>query len=165
MRNECQGIAEGGIRILEAGIDSQEATLLLKELSAALSAITGNSGEASFDASDMANEKSVFVIAMIQDEPVGCGAIRRLDSRTAEIKRMYAKKSGSGIGTCILNYLRNKTIGFGYETLVLETRKVNTKAVAFYLKNGFHVTENYGKYAGQDEAVCFAQGIRVAERG
>jgi ribosomal protein S18 acetylase RimI-like enzyme len=43
---------------------------------------------------------------------------------------------------------------------VLETRKVNKKAVAFYLAKGYKVIENFGKYRGREEAVCFEKRIK-----
>ncbi len=152
---------ESNIQVIEYDINSEAANLLLSELSDKLNIITGNSGEASFNKNDVLDERSVFVIAEADDKPVGCGAIRKIDNYTAEVKRMCARKSGSGTGTCILNFLEKKAKEFGYSTLICETRKINTDAVGFYIKNGYHVIENYGKYVGRDEAICFEKQINV----
>lgn len=147
------------IQVFEYDINTEAADLLLKELSDRLDKITGNSGEASFNKNDISDEKSTFVIAEADNEPIGCGAIRKIDKFTAEVKRMYARKRGYGAGTCILNFLEKKAKEFGYSSLICETRKINKDAVAFYLKNGFHVIENYGKYVGRDDAICFEKKI------
>lgn len=149
------------LQVIEYDINSKAADLLLKELSNRLNTITGNSGEASFNKNDVLEEKSTFVIAEADNEAIGCGAIRKLNNHTAEVKRMYARKSGYGVGTCIFNYLEKKAKEFGYSTLICETRKINADATAFYLKNGFHVIKNYGKYVGRDEAICFEKKISV----
>ena len=148
------------LQVLEADINTDESLALLKELSGSLNHITGNSGESSFSIDDMEDEKSIFVIARSGSKAAGCGAIRRIDDSTGELKRMYAKEQGLGVGTSILNFLENKALEFGYSRLICETRKINVGACSFYIRNGFHVIPNYGKYQGRDEAVCFEKRIR-----
>ena len=148
------------LQVLEADINTDESLSLLKELSGSLNHITGNSGESSFSIDDMEDEKSIFVIARSGSKAAGCGAIRRIDDSTGELKRMYAKEQGLGVGTSILNSLENKALEFGYSRLICETRKINVGACSFYVRNGFHVIPNYGKYQGRDEAVCFEKRIR-----
>lgn len=148
------------LQVLEADINTDESLSLLKELSGSLNHITGNSGESSFSIDDMEDEKSIFVIARSGSKAAGCGAIRRIDDSTGELKRMYAKEQGLGVGTSILNFLENKALEFGYSRLICETRKINVGACSFYIRNGFHVIPNYGKYQGRDEAVCFEKRIK-----
>ncbi|MBE5975798.1 MAG: GNAT family N-acetyltransferase [Paenibacillaceae bacterium] len=148
------------LQVLEADINTDESLSLLKELSGSLNHITGNSGESSFSIDDMKDEKSIFVIARRGSKAAGCGAIRRIDDSTGELKRMYAKEQGLGVGTSILNFLENKALEFGYSRLICETRKINVGACSFYIRNGFHVIPNYGKYQGRDEAVCFEKRIK-----
>ena len=148
------------LQVLEADINTDESLSLLKELSGSLNHITGNSGESSFSIDDMEDEKSIFVIARSGSKAAGCGAIRRIDDSTGELKRMYAKEQGLGVGTSILNFLENKALEFGYSRLICETRKINVGACSFYIRNGFHAIPNYGKYQGRDEAVCFEKRIR-----
>ena len=42
----------------------------------------------------------------------------------------------------------------GYVRLVCETRRVNARAVAFYLRAGWRETSAYGCYIGRPEAIC-----------
>jgi ribosomal protein S18 acetylase RimI-like enzyme len=95
---------------------------------------------------------------------VGCGALRPLDEvahpQVCEIKRMYARIEGRGVGTRILRYLEQEAIDLGYREAWLETRRVNTVAVAFYLGHGYAERENYGAYVGRPEAVCFGKRLR-----
>ncbi len=68
-----------------------DSVTLLEELSAALAAITGDSGKASFDPDDVRVPGAAFVLARSADGlAIGCGAIRPLAAGIAEVKRMYA---------------------------------------------------------------------------
>ena len=148
------------ITIAAEPIDTPDATLLLAELSSALESITGNSGASSFEAGEMAHPRACFAVARsIEGKAIGCGAIRPLNARTAEMKRVYARAPHSGVGGQIVAFLERKAVEFGFESVVLETRVINKKAVSFYLQNGCVIIPNYGQYAGRDEAVCFEKQL------
>jgi ribosomal protein S18 acetylase RimI-like enzyme len=141
-------------------IVSSEAQELINELSGELLNITGNSGRGSFDEEDMKNPRSVFVIAKDEGIAVGCGAFRELSHDVAEIKRMYSRKKSCGVGSAILAYLEEAAKELGYSSIVLETRRCNEKAVAFYLHQGYIIISNYGKYINISEAICFEKRLR-----
>lgn len=135
---------------------SNDAAILMMELSLCLKAITGDSGQNSFHVEDVCVPKSIFVMARNEKgDPVGCGAFRPLDDKIAEIKRMFVREKSAGLGSRMLSYLEHQALAMGYDAVRLETRKVNQGAVSFYLKNGYHVIPNYGRYQGRSEAVCF----------
>ena len=135
--------------------------MLLGELGAALAAITGSDGSASFDAAAARGARACFLVARDADGlAVGCGALRPLAEGVAELKRMYARP-GSGAGRVMLAALERQASAFGYNEVWLETRKVNGRAVAFYEKHGYRVVPNYGKYVGRDEAVCLGKIVGI----
>ena len=137
-----------------------DAVMLMQELSRQLRAMTGDSGNASFDAGDVCDERAVFAIARDQDgNGVGCGAIRPISKTTAEVKRMYTREKGRGIGRLLLAFLEECAYNMGYHSLCLETRLVNQGAVAFYEKNGYGRIPNYGKYINRPECVCFEKRL------
>jgi GNAT superfamily N-acetyltransferase len=139
---------------------SSDAISLIDELSECHQGITGDSGKNSFDANHVCNDRAVFVIARNQsDKAIGCGAFRLMDETTAEVKRMYAKEKGMGIGNKILSYLEHQAYDMGYKTLRLETRIVDAKAVSFYERNGYRKIPNYGKYAGRVNSICFEKKL------
>lgn len=135
--------------------DDPLAQPLLAALSAELQRITGNDGTASFDSQDTEGERAVFLMALTDGEPVGCGGLRPVTETICEIKRMYAKYPGQGIGATILKALERYAAEFGYTTIWLETRKINETAVQFYLRQGYQIRANYGKYVNRNDAVCF----------
>ena len=140
-------------------VTEPDARFMMEALSAELEKITGNSGKASFNTDDMNTERSLFVVAYEDGKAVGCGALRQVDLRTAEIKRIYAHIKGCGIGKEIVRFLENEAVQLGYSKLILETRKVNEHAVVFYKKLGYEVCENFGKYKGRTEDVCFCKQL------
>lgn len=127
----------------------------MDELSNVLQDITGSSGKNSFDTNEF-YPGGIFVVAFDDNnEPIGCGSIRKIEDNDAEVKRMYAKHIGLGIGSEVINYLEKKAKSMGYLKLILETRLINQKAVSFYKKQGYSVIDNYGKYQNNSEAICF----------
>lgn len=147
------------IEIKEASITSNEAVQLMEELSAVLEKITGSSGKSSFKTDALKAPRTVFLIAYSDGKPVGCGALQSYSEDRAEIKRVYSKAKGLGIGKQVLQRLEAYADSFGYKEIILETRKVNRNAVHFYQANGYKICPNYGKYVQRKEAVCFYKSI------
>ncbi|MFZ6031200.1 MAG: GNAT family N-acetyltransferase [Chloroflexota bacterium] len=145
--------------ICECSPYDKQAQPLLSALSDTLFQITGNDGRASFSDDDVQTARAVFLVATIDGEPVGCGGLRSISGDVCEIKRMYAKYPGRGIGREILHRLEGYARVYGYKQIWLETRLVNENAVRFYLQQGYRVRENYGKYAGRSEAICFEKTL------
>lgn len=140
---------------------SLDARTLIEELSAALSEITGDSGNSSFDPNGVRAENARFVIARdLQGRAIGCGAFRPLQSDVAEVKRMYSRHATSGVGSAILSFLEREAMKLGYTVLRLETRLVNERAVGFYERRGYERIRNFGKYVGNSKAVCFEKQLR-----
>lgn len=147
------------ITLGSADPDSPEAQVLLAELGAALQAITGASGVASFDPQDVRGPRSVFLIARTDDgTAVGCGALRPLQGGVAELKRMYARP-GSGAGRHILAALEWHAVIFGYDEIWLSTRRVNRRAMNFYRRNGYVPVPPYGKYIGSQASACLGRWL------
>lgn len=140
--------------------ESSEAQQLLASLSESLRLITGSSGAASFDVSDVKVEGACFVIARSADGvALGCGALRPLGAGVAELKRMYAVPGSKGVGSSVLSFLERKAGEFGYGQVWLETRTVNEKAVAFYERHGYRPIASFGRYVGKPEAICFGKHL------
>jgi GNAT superfamily N-acetyltransferase len=151
------------LSVAPADPDDADSLALLGELGAALAAITGSDGTASFDAADVRGERACFLVARYADGGLaGCGALRPLGAGVAELKRMYARP-GSGAGRALLAALERQALAFGYTEVWLETRKVNLRALAFYERHGYRGIPNYGKYAGRDDAVCLGKALNIGQ--
>jgi len=139
--------------------NNEKVLAITEELSENLYLRFGSDGKNSFQDWENENSKFVFVVAEINSEIVGCGAIRPIDQNLGEVKRMYAKYPGKKIGQTILGFLENEAVNLGYTNLVLETRVKNESAVHFYQKQGYKVIPNYGKYTDRPEAICLGKSL------
>lgn len=80
-----------------------------------------------------------FVVARFDGSPIGCGALKRKDRTTGEIKRMWTASSarGRGVARKVLQTLETLAREFGLTTLRLETNQTLTEAQALYRKAGY----------------------------
>jgi GNAT superfamily N-acetyltransferase len=122
--------------IIESKPNTEISKPLLDDLSETLKLITGSDGRGSFLDWEP-NPRAVFVVALQGEEPVGCGALRPINPEIAEVKRMYAKYQGKGIGQAILEYLEEFAKASEYKKIWLETMVININACKFYLKNDY----------------------------
>ena len=91
----------------------------------------------------------LFVIAEMEDMIIGMGAIRRVDRKTAELKRMRVlpEYQGQGLGTRLLKHLEGKAKELGYKRLILDTSLKLEAAVHLYEKYGYREYKR-GEIAG-----------------
>jgi putative acetyltransferase len=110
----------------------------------------------------LAPGQGTFVIARADGRAVGCGALRRLDERTAEVKRMYVEPElrGRGIAKEILDHLEAAAREMGVGRLVLETGIYQAEAIGLYRRVGFNPVRCWGEYEGVLTSVCFEKIIQ-----
>lgn len=150
------------IIVAEESALSEDAGMLLAALSQTLKAITGSSGQGKFDAAAMAQPGCCFAIARDgAGNLLGCGAIRPLPgyAGVAELKRMFALKSSAGAGTALLRFLESRAREARYHAVWLETRRINQRAVDFYLHRGYQPISAFAPYCGKQEAVCLGRNL------
>jgi GNAT superfamily N-acetyltransferase len=102
-----------------------------------------------------------FVVAWLDGQPVGCGAIRPIDAGAAEVKRMYVipNARGKGIARQILTQLEELAMADGFSVTRLETGIRQPEAVALYEKAGYVSIPCYGIYAQNPESRCFEKKL------
>ena len=152
-------------RIGPATVDEIMRTGLLDELDAEL--LDRYPGEPIFgiDPAELRTEflasGGYFVLASHDGRPVGCGAIRPLDARTVEIKRMFVRPvfRRRGIARSILDALEAEARRRGYTRSVLETAARQPEAIALYRRRGYVPIEAFGPYAGNPRALCFGKAL------
>jgi GNAT superfamily N-acetyltransferase len=90
-----------------------------------------------------------LALASIAGAAVGCVALRRLDERRCEAKRLYVKPElrGAGIGRALLEWVIREARAAGYLELVGDTMPVMQRALAMYGRMGFERTEPYAEKA------------------
>lgn len=148
------------MRIAAEPYDEPEAAALRAEGEAEVTARYGVDNEPGVKPS--AADVAVFLVA--RDEsgaPVACGALRRLDDATVEIKRMYVRPSarGHGLGAEILHALEAEAARLGAVRICLETGPRQPEAVALYERAGYRRVPCFGPYAGHEDSLCFERSL------
>ena len=108
--------------------------------------------------------RGVFLVAYLDGQAVGCGALRPLPAAgagVAEIKRMYTSPSARrrGVSRAVLARLESNAVRLGYRRVQLETGLRQPEAVSLYETSGYHRIPNYGMYAASELSACFAKAI------
>jgi putative acetyltransferase len=101
------------------------------------------------------------VLAYNNGEAVGCGAIKKFDEETVEIKRMFVMPAGRGkkMASTILSELETWARELGFKKCILETGATFKDALGLYTKAGYEVSPNYGQYIGVKSSVCFYKSL------
>jgi len=103
-----------------------------------------------------------FLVAYLDNVAVGCGAVRRLDAVTAELKRMYVDRSvrGRGIGRALVEALEREARLLGVARVVLETGTRLDRAIKLYQSMGYARIPLFGEYlASPDTSLCFGKSL------
>lgn len=101
------------------------------------------------------------VLVLLDNKPVGCGAVSNYNQTTMEVKRMYVTPSyrAQKIGECILSELENWTQELGFSKCILFMGVNQPEAMKLYTRNHFSVIENYGKLKDIPDSICLAKNL------
>lgn len=110
-----------------------------------------------FDPAILSGEGSALVAVEEDGRLLACGALKRIEEDTAEVKRMYTlpEARGRGLGRQILNGLIERGRSLGFRRLVLETGDLQAEAIRLYESAGFRRIPNYGYYVGIENSLCY----------
>jgi putative acetyltransferase len=107
-------------------------------------------------------EREVYLLAWREGVAVGCGALRRIDAHTGELRRMFVTRSArrEGVARALLARLEADALALGYRRLVLETGVRQKPAMALYRASGWRRIKAFGAYVDDPTSVCFGKTMR-----
>lgn len=156
-------VHDNGVIIRRCDLLSPLAQELIAALNAELASRYPEEGANHFrlDPHEVAEGNGAFLIALQEDKPIGCGAVRRIEERSAELKRMYVAPTarGLGVGRALLTALEAEARVLGLTRLLLETGTRQQEALGLYRQAGFTEIPTYGEYVGSPLSICFAKTI------
>ena len=160
----CYDFMVGTVDIRRSTLGSPDAARLIAALNAELTKTFPEPGANHFSlsAAQVVAGDGAFLIAHIDDVAVGCGAVRRLDQTTAELKRMYVDPSvrGRGVGRALVEALEREAKLLGVTTVVLETGTRLGSAIRLYEAVGYARIPLYGEYlSSPDTSLCFGKSL------
>jgi len=154
------------VEIRSEDISSSVAASLILALNTELEALYPEAGSLHFrlDADEVQEGRGAFLVAYINGQPVGCGAVRHLGGLRAEVKRMYVVPEArcQKIGKGILDALEREARRLGVEEMVLETGVRQPHALSLYETAGFVRVPLFGEYIGKPLSVCMAKTLKQA---
>jgi len=152
------------IQIRKSTLAAPDAVRLIAALNAELNSTMPEPGAGHFMLSSEQVDPGhgAFLIAYLDDVAVGCGAARRLDEKTAELKRMYVDPQvrGQGIGRALVESLEHEARALGVTRVVLETGTRLAPAIRMYEGLGYVRIPLFGEYlSSPDTSVCFGKSL------
>jgi putative acetyltransferase len=152
------------VQIRRSTLSSPDAVRLIAALNSELTEAFPEPGANHFSlgATQVSGGEGAFVIAYLEDRAVGCGAVRRLDEATAELKRMYVDPSvrGRRIGRLLLEALEQEARLLGVTRIVLETGTRLAPAIRMYEAMGYMRIPLFGEYlSSPDTSLCFGKSL------
>lgn len=109
-------------------------------------------------------EGDVYLVAYDGAVPVACGALRRLDATSAELRRMFvaAHARRRGLARTMLAALEDAALDFGCDTLLLETGHRQQPAMGLYESGSSTRVAAFGAHVGDPTRLCHAKRLAPA---
>jgi len=141
--------------------DSEIALALIQELDADLGSRYPGQWIHGLHPEDVRDSKLVFIVMYHEGEPIGCGALRPLDSQMTEVKRMYVKREfrGQGYARKLLEFLETIARTSGFIVVRLETGTKQPESIGLYETSGYLQIPAYGEYVGNPFSLCYEKKL------
>ena len=148
------------IKIIRTNSENKDFIKLIKDLDAYLK-ITDEDEHDFYNQFNNTDVLKEVVVIYVAEVAVGCGAIKKFDDSTVEVKRMFVASGnrGTGVAQKILQELETCAKELGYKKCILETGVRQIEAVKFYKKGAYKIIPNYGQYQGMENSICFEKKI------
>ena len=111
-------------------------------------------------------EDVTFLVAFVDGEAVGCGAVKRVSPgrsspRYGEIKRIYVDPGarGRGVGGALMEALESSLLALGIDIVRLETGVRQPAARALYERRGYVRIPPFGEYGDDPLSVFYEKRL------
>ena len=83
---------------------------------------------------ELVEPSGLLLVAYLRHEPIGCGALRALDTGCAEIKQVWVSKQsrGLGVGRRLVYELEQQALQRGVTSVRLDTNRALVEAISLY---------------------------------
>lgn len=149
------------IKIVQVTPDSKDLASLIEKLDAYLLERYPVEDIFGLDFTDPNVNEVVFIIAYLNDVPIGCSAIRALDDNETELKRFFVEEAyrNKGIAKLLLDELEMRARNLHFKVIKLEAGEPQPEALRFYRKHGYYPIERFGEYVNSESSVCYEKKL------
>ena len=121
----------------------------------------GGRDDAPVDPAEFSPPRGLFLVAVLDGGPVGCGGWRDLGDGRVEVKRMFTAPAarGRGVARALLAELERTAAAAGHGRVVLETGLAQPEAMTLYGSAGYNPIDGFGHYAGRPLSRAFGKDL------
>lgn len=118
------------------------------------------------DVESLCAPETSFFVARVGGMALGCAALRVLDARCGELKRMYVapEARGLGLGRALLQAIEARARALGLGELKLETGTAQPEALALYRDAGFVPCAAFADYRPSPLNLFLAKPLQAGTR-
>jgi GNAT superfamily N-acetyltransferase len=149
------------IRVVESRIDVEPGLSLVTALLDELRSRYDAEDDDAPSADDLAPPIGIFVVAVRDDVPLGCGGLKHFGDGIGEVKRMYVvpEERRHGVARLLLSHVEAEALRRGYRELRLETGALQPEAIALYGSAGYELIPCWGIYEHAPWSRCMAKPL------
>ncbi|MEX2455044.1 MAG: GNAT family N-acetyltransferase [Rhodospirillaceae bacterium] len=110
---------------------------------------------------ELAENGAMFVVALLDGQPAGCGAVVTLESGTGELSRIFVDDQARrrGVGSAIMKWLEDHARET-FDRLVLETGTAQEESIALYEALGYTPIKCWGKSEHNPRSRCYEKRLK-----
>lgn len=114
----------------------------------------------------LAADGVVFVAALLDGEPAGCGAVVTLEPGLGELSRIFVKAEARrrGVGRAILDWIEDHARG-RFDRLILETGTAQEESMKLYEACGYTRIPCWGESARNPRSRCYEKRFGTGGAG
>lgn len=147
--------------IRPAAYDEEVAADLIEQVQQEYVVRYGGRDDAPVDPAEFSPPQGLFLVAVLDGTPVGCGGWRDLGDGRVEVKRMFTAPAarGRGVARALLAELERTAAAAGHARVVLETGLAQPEAMTLYGSAGYDPIDGFGHYAGRPLSRAFGKDL------
>ncbi|SRR5229473_6015821 len=152
-----------GIVIAAVSPSVDDAVRLMRELDDELRGRYPGFTPHGLEAWELTDPRLVFLVARAGGRAIACAAMREIEPRVGEVKRMFVEDEwrGRGVARQILAAIESTARERGYAMLRIETGRRQPEAIKLYRSAGYADIPVFGDYVGNPMSVCFEKRLSV----
>ena len=145
-----------GMEIRFVTPDSEDFRLLAAELDAYYFSLVGDI-QNRYAGVNRPENMNALAVVYADEAPIAIGAWKRVDEKTAEIKRIYVRPAyrRQRVASRLILALEDSAVAAGFRQFILETARNTDSSHQLYFSLGYTIIDYYGSPAGAENCLCF----------